>query len=79
MRSFLNKQVIKIRGYVLDHLLSLLWVHLVLDKWFKQTLCVKYFTELFLGSFDNVPDIKTRHYLLAIILGLMRDYYVMNH
>ena len=43
-----------------------------MDKWFKQTLRVSYFTELVLGSFGNGPVNKTRHFVLDILLGLLR-------
>ena len=56
-----------------DSLTSVL-VSLVLDKWFNQTLCVSYFTELVLGSFGDGPVNKCRHYMLAILIGLLRDF-----
>ena len=31
-----------IRNYVLAKLLSSIWVLLIIEKWFKQTHCVKY-------------------------------------
>ena len=56
---------------------SLIWsgVHLVLNKLFNQTTRDSYFTEISLGSFGNVPVNKSRHYVLAILLGLLRDDY----
>ena len=56
---------------VLADLTNLLGVTLVLNKGFKQTLCFGYFTELILGSFGNGPVNKSRHYVLAILLGLL--------
>ena len=53
-------------------------IYMILDQWFKQILCVIYFTELFLGSFVNIPINNCRQYLLAILLGLFRDQYVTN-
>ena len=47
---------------------------MVLDQRFKPTLCVSYFTELISGSFGNVPEEKSRHYVLAILLDVFRDY-----
>ena len=56
---------------MLADLRNLLGVTLVLNKVFKQTLCFGYFTELILGSFGNGPVNKSRHYVLAILLGLL--------
>ena len=61
---------------MLDNSLTLLWIHMLLDQLFNQTLIVSYFTELILESFGNVPVNKIRHYVLAILLGLFRDCYV---
>ena len=63
---------------MLDHLLTWSEVPMVLDQWFKQTICVSYFTDLSLGSFDNEKDNEIRHYVLAVILGVLWDYYVYN-
>ena len=38
----------------------------------KQTLHVSYFTEGISGSFGNGPVNKSKHYLLDIIIGLLR-------
>ena len=62
--------------YVLDNSLTQSGVNLVLEKLFKHTLCVTYFTELILGSFGNGAVNKIIHYVLAILLGLLRDNYV---
>ena len=53
-------------------------VHLVLAKWFKHKICVIYFTETISGSFGNEQVNKIRHYVLPIILGLIRDHCVMK-
>ena len=90
--SFVDGQVNKIRHYVLNIILFLLWdqcvtnqvnnighyvlgnslvlleVPLVLDQWFKQTLCVRF----------NGPMSKSRHSMLSILLVLLRDHSVMN-
>ena len=34
---------------MLGNLLCLLEVHLVIEQWFKQTLCVSYFTKIHSG------------------------------
>ena len=49
---------------------SLTWlgVHLVLDQWFKQALCVSYFTELISISFGDRIVNKSRHYVLDFLL-----------
>ena len=65
-----------IRHYVLSNSLNLSGVHLVFDQWYKQTLYVSYSTEFILGSFGNGQANKTRLYVLAIILGLLRDHSV---
>ena len=54
---------------------SMTWlgVHLVLDHLFKQTLCVRYFTEMILVSFGNEPVNISRYYVLAILIGLLGD------
>ena len=66
----------KIKDYVLDNLLTILWVHLVLDNWLKQTLCFSCFVDIILESFGNVPMNINRPYGLTIILGLFNDHYV---
>ena len=63
---------------MLANSLTLSGVHLVLDQRFKQTLCVSYFTEMVLGLFGNGPVNKSIHYVLSILLGLLRDNYIMN-
>ena len=78
MGSFYNKPVNKIRHYVVDNSLNWLELHLVLDKWFNQTLCVIYFTDYISGYFGNVPVNKNRQYVLAILIGLLRYHYVTN-
>ena len=74
--NFCIKPVNKSRHCVLSDYLSLLVVHLVLVQWFRQTLCVSYFTELVFGSFGNRQVNKSRHYVLAIPIGLFRYNYV---
>ena len=39
---------------------------MILNQWLNTALCVRYFTELISGSFDNVPMNKTRHYVFDI-------------
>ena len=78
MGSFYNKSVNKIRHYVLADSLSRLDMHLVLDQWFKHTLCVIYFTETILVLFGNGPVIKILFYGLAILIGLFKRHCVMN-
>ena len=51
---------------------------MVFDQRFKQTLGVSYFTEMILGSNVNGPVNKIRHYVLAILPGLLRDNYAIN-
>ena len=62
--------------YVLDNSLTQSGVNLVLKKWFKHTLCATYFTELILGSFGNGAVNKIKHYVLDILLVLLRGNYV---
>ena len=64
--------------YVLADSLTWFGVHVLLDKWFKQTLCVSHLTELISGSFGNGPVDKSRHFLLALLLGLLGDQYITN-
>ena len=40
-------------------LLSVFWFHLVIEQSLKQTLYVRYFTDLIWGSFGNWPVIKS--------------------
>ena len=58
--------------------MTLLGVPLVFEKWFKQTLCFRYFTETISRSFGNIPVNKIRQCVFAIILGLLRDPYMTN-
>ena len=51
---------------------------MVLDQWFKQTLCDSYFTEWISDLFGNGLVNKIRYYVLAILLGLFSDYSVTN-
>ena len=51
---------------------------MVLDQWFMHTLCVRYFTELRSGPFDNRSVNEIKHYLLAILIGLLRDHSIYN-
>ena len=78
MGSLFNEQVNKIINYVLANSLVFIGVTLVLYHLFNHTLCVRYFTELILGSFGNVTVNKIRHCVLAILLGLFRDHYVTS-
>ena len=64
--------------YVLANSLNLLGVHLVLSWWFKQTVCVSHFTELFLCSFFNGQVNISRLDVLTILLFLFRHLSVMN-
>ena len=68
----------KIRHCVLADSLTWPGVNLVLDKLFKKTPCVRYFTDVFWGSFGNVPVTKNRHFVLDVLLVLLRDHYIMN-
>ena len=68
----------KIRHSVLSNYITLFAIHLILDQWFKQTLCVRYFYELVLVSSGNIPVNKRRHYVLDYFLCLFRDHYVTN-
>ena len=72
MGSLCNEPVNKIRHYVLAYSITWLGVPLEFDQCFKETLCVRYFTELISGSLGNGKAIKSRHYVLDIILGLLR-------
>ena len=63
---------------MLDNSLTLLEVHLVLDKLFQQTLHVSYFNEIILGSFGHGLVNKSIHYVLAILPSLFRDNSVQN-
>ena len=56
---------------MLSHSLTWLGVILVLDQFLKQTLSVRYFTGLILGSFGNGPVNKIRHFVLTILLFLL--------
>ena len=53
-------------------------VTLVLYQWFKKNLRVRHFSKLILGSFDNGPVNKSIHYVLAILLYLLRDHFKTN-
>ena len=79
MVSVYNNPVNKIRHYVFAYSLNSLVVNLVLNKWYKQTLCVRSFDELVSGSFCDCPVDKTRHYMLAILMYLFRDNYIWSH
>ena len=68
----------KSRHYVLADLLTWFGINLVMEKWFNQTLCVSYFTELILGSFGYGPVNKSRHYVLDNQPDLLGDHFVMN-
>ena len=58
---------------------SLTWLSfLVFYQWYKQTICLIYFTEIIPVSFGIGPVNKCRQYLLAILLGLLRDNSLMN-
>ena len=48
-----------IRHYVLDNLLSSFGLHLVIEKWFKQTLYVSFLTKTYSGSFTILPVNKS--------------------
>ena len=43
------------RHYVLDILMSWIWVYSVIDYWTTQILCFRYFTALILDKFGNWP------------------------
>ena len=45
----------KSRHYVLATLLCWFVVHLVVEKWFKQTQCFSYFTNIYLVCFTIIP------------------------
>ena len=77
--SLCIEPVNKIRHFVLDDSIALLGVYLVLYQWFNQTLCVKYFTEMISGSFDNRPVNKIRHCVFSILIGLFMDSNLTNH
>ena len=62
---------------MLDNSLTLLEVHLVLDKLFQQTLHVSYFNEIILGSFGHGLVNKSRHYVLANSLTLLGVHLVL--
>ena len=78
MGSFCYELMNKIVHYLLANLLTSSVVPSELDQWFKHTLCVSYFTEIISGPFGNVPVNKIRHYVLAIIPGLLGGHYITN-
>ena len=53
-------------------------MYLLLDQLFNKKLWVSYFTETILDSFYNEQVNENRHYLLAVLLGLLRDHSVMK-
>ena len=61
---------------MLANSLTLLGVNLVLDQLFKHILLVSYFTEFIWGSFGDRPVNRSRHYFLAMLIGLLRDHYI---
>ena len=63
---------------MLAYSLTSLGVHLLFDEWCKQTLWFSYFTETVLGSLDNGSVNKIRHYVLAILVGLLMYHSIMN-
>ena len=63
---------------MLSDSLTLLGVPLVFGQWFNQRLCVSYFTDFISGSFGNPPVKQIKHYVLDILLRLLRDNYVMG-
>ena len=46
--------------YVLANYLTWLGVILVLNQWFRHTLCIRYITKIILSSFGNIPVNKTK-------------------
>ena len=48
--TFGNWPVIKTYTFVLAIFLGWIWVHLLIDHWINQTLCVSYYTKLFWGT-----------------------------
>ena len=66
------------RIYVWADSLTWLGVPLVLCKWFNQMLCDRYFTDLILGSFGNRPVNKSRYHVLAVLLLLLRNHYIIS-
>ena len=63
---------------MLDNSLTWLGVPLVLDQWFNQALCVGYVFEFISGSFVNGLVNEIRHYVLDVLLGILRDHSVYN-
>ena len=47
------------KEFLLARLMCLLWVFLVIDKWFKHIHCVSYFTKIHLGYFKIWPMVKS--------------------
>ena len=65
--------------YVLDNALTQFGEHLVFDQCFKQTLFVNYFTVIISVSNGNGTVNKSRQYVLAILIGLLRYHHITNH
>ena len=68
----------KIRHDVLASSLTWSGLPLVLYHLFKQTLYGCYFTDMVPGSCGNVQVIKSRHYMLIVLLGALTDNSVMK-
>ena len=60
---------------MLANTLTWLGLTLLLYHILNQTLWVRYFTEMVLVSLGNATVNKSSHYLLYILLGLLRDNY----
>ena len=52
--------------------------NLVFNQLFKNSLCIIYLNKIVVGLFVNEPMNKGRHYVLAIIPGLLRYHSIMN-
>ena len=63
---------------MLARLLTWSGVYLVLNHWFQKILFISYFNELVSSLFSNGPVNKSRHAVLAVIKGLLRDHFVTN-
>ena len=58
--------------------LTLSGVNLVFEKWLNQTLYVSYYAKMILWSNGNGPVNKSIHYVIYILLSLLRDHSVTN-
>ena len=57
-----------IRHYVLDNLLGQNWVLMAIEKWFKQTQYVSYYTNIDIVMFHYLTSGKIRHHELGNLL-----------